>query len=129
MNILAVDYGKKNIGLAWYQDGIDVVLPFGRLKGKTEEERVTELAKLIESERIGLVAVGLPINLQSAETVNTRHVREFADKLQKQAKIKVEFIDERFTSAQADRMGNDGASRDEKAAMLILQTYLDRQTL
>ena len=37
----------------------------------------------------------------------------------------VEFVDERFTTAEAERMGKEGVSKDEKAAMVILQAYLD----
>ena len=42
----------------------------------------------------------------------------------KEIKTPIEFVDERFTSAEADRLGGE-ASRDEKAAMLILQSYLE----
>ena len=34
-------------------------------------------------------------------------------------------VDERFSSAAADRMEGSAASRDEKAAMIILQSYLE----
>jgi RNase H-fold protein (predicted Holliday junction resolvase) len=51
-------------------------------------------------------------------------VKEFVSKLKNETDIPVDFVDERFTSAEADRMGGD-ASRDERAAVLILQSYLD----
>jgi len=56
---------------------------------------------------------------------NTKKIREFVGELQKEIDAPVDFVDERFTSAQADSMGGT-VSRDEKAAMLILQSYLDK---
>lgn len=120
MNILAVDYGRKRIGLAWMQEGLDVVLPYGVI----ENGNITKLVKLIKEEKINKVVMGLPIGLDSNENKNTEKVREFADELQKKSDVALEFVDERFTSAQADRMEGD-ATRDEKAAMVILQSYID----
>jgi len=123
MNILAIDHGKKRIGLAWVQEGLDVVLPYGVIEGGVEE-----LVKLIKSENINKLVVGLPIGLDGKENQNTKRVREFADELKKKVNLPIEFVDERFTSRQADNMGGD-VSRDEKSAMLILQSYISRLSL
>ena len=121
MNILAIDYGDKRIGMAWAQTGLDVILPYGLIKGG-----VKELVSLIKKEHIDKLVVGLPVGLESQEeNMNTKKVRKFADKLKKETGLPIEFVDERFSSAQADSMGGE-VSRDEKAAMVILQTYLDR---
>jgi len=120
MNILGIDYGKKRIGLAWVQGGLDVVLPFG----VTEEEG---LPGLIKEEKIGKAVVGLPLGLDGGENDNTKRVRKFVDVLKMQTGIPVEFVDERFTSQQADRMEGGTATRDEKSAMVILQSYLDKK--
>ena len=37
MNVLAIDYGDKRIGLAWVQTGLDVVLPYGLITGGLKE--------------------------------------------------------------------------------------------
>ena len=65
-------------------------------------------------------------------------MREFATKLADRAGIPVEFIDERMTSVQAERavrsIGLKRSAREEKgridaaAAVLLLQTFLDRQS-
>lgn len=124
MNILAIDYGSKNIGLAWCQKELKVVLPFGCIAGKGEGGNGKELIELIEKEKIDKVVVGLPVGLGGGENENTKKIRKFVSELKKEIDVPVDFIDERFTSAQADRMGGE-ASRDEKAAMIILQSYLD----
>ncbi len=123
MNILAIDYGTKNIGLAWVETGLGVVLPYGVIKDKN----LAELAKLIKKENIDKVIVGLPFGLEKKENANTKKIKKFADDLKGLISIPIEFEDERFSSQAADRMGEGGASRDEKAAMIILQSYLGKK--
>lgn len=118
MNILAVDFGTKHIGLAWCDTAIGVILPFGQVKKD-------ELAELIKKEKIDKVVIGLPIGLDGRENANTGRVREFAAELRKEIAAPVEFFDERFSSQAADRLAGD-VSRDEKAAAIILEDYLKR---
>ncbi|MFZ2189933.1 MAG: Holliday junction resolvase RuvX [Candidatus Magasanikiibacteriota bacterium] len=119
MNILGVDYGRKRIGLAWAQTGLDVVLPFGVVGNKDE------LVELIKKEKINKVIFGLPLGLEdSSENDNTRRIRKFADEVKKATNLEIDFADERLTTVEAEEMGG-GVSLDEKAAMLILQTWLD----
>ena len=124
MNILGIDYGQKRIGLAWVQEGLDVVLPFGVIEHPDQDVVVTQLASTIASENIGRAVIGLPIAMDGSETENTKRVRTFVDALQKHTDVPIELLDERLSSKQADAMGGD-ASRDEKAAMVILQSYID----
>jgi len=119
MNVLGIDHGQKNIGLAWCDTGIGAVLPFGIIKGGN----LNELAKLIEDERITRVVIGLPLGLDNTENPHTALVRKFGEELEKRVVAQVVFYDERFSSAAADRMGG-GVSRDEKSAMVILEDYL-----
>lgn len=119
MNLLGIDYGKKRIGLAWAQVGLDVVLPYGVVGN------IDELVSLIKKEKIDKLVVGMPIGLDGKENVNTKRVEKFAEELKSKTGLAVEYVDERFTSAQADSMGGD-VSRDEKAAMVILSSYLER---
>ncbi|MCB9798324.1 Holliday junction resolvase RuvX [Candidatus Nomurabacteria bacterium] len=125
MNILAIDYGRKNIGLAWCQTGVDLILPYGVVKND-EAQVISELDKMIKSEGIDLVVVGLPIGLDGEENKNTATIREFGKDLSKTSGVKVEFVDERFTSQQADNTMGD-VSRDEKSAMIILESYLGQK--
>ncbi|MBT4120841.1 MAG: Holliday junction resolvase RuvX [Candidatus Magasanikbacteria bacterium] len=119
MNILGVDYGRKRIGLAWVQEGLDVVLPYG-VVGSLEE-----LVEFIKKERIDKVVLGLPLDMEEmTENDNTKRIRKFADEVKKQTGVEIDFADERLTTSEARQMGGD-ATLDEKAAMLILQTYLE----
>lgn len=124
MNILAIDFGTKRIGLAWMQSGVDVVLPFGVIADTSNKTRAKQLVDLIKEEKIDLLVVGLPVGVDGPkENFNTARVRAFVEEIRREVTIPIEFVDEAFTSAEADDMGGS-ASRDEKAAMLILQDYV-----
>lgn len=125
MNVLAIDYGKKKIGLAFARTGLDLVLPAGQISGHDNRVKREQIVEIIKEKKIDKLVVGLPLGLNGEENDNTRAVREFVEKLVKVYDIAVEFIDERFTSRQADRLGGS-VSRDEKAAMVILQDYLNK---
>jgi len=123
MNLLAIDYGQKNIGLAWVDTDMGVVLPYGKFETRNWK---SEIVTLIENEKIHKVLIGLPLGMDGEENVNTKRVRAFGDALESLAGVPIEYADERFTSQQADAMGGS-VSRDEKSAMVILQSYLERR--
>ena len=122
MKILSIDYGTKLIGLAKWSSDVDVILPFGVVKS------TNEVADLVKKEKFDKVIVGMPY---SAEKVNVKNknvvrVQKFIDQLQADINIKIEIVDERFSSQQADRMVGE-ATRDERSAMVILESYLQNQ--
>lgn len=123
MNILGIDYGTKRIGLAWVQDGLDVVLPYGLIESEDRQKNMDDLIQLVKDENIEKLVIGLPYGEEKQENENTKRIRSFADDIIGRIGIHVEFVGEEFTTAEAKEMGGD-ASLDEKAAMLILQSYL-----
>lgn len=120
MNILAVDFGTKNIGLAWCDTGIGAPLPFGVSKN------IGDLVKIIKNEKIDKIIVGLPVGMDGKENANTDRVKKFGLELQNLVDISVEYFDERLSSQAADRM-EGGVTRDEKAAMIILEDWLQKR--
>lgn len=120
MNLLAVDFGTKNIGLAWCDTQIGVSLPFGVV------DDIAGLIAIIENEKIDKVIMGLPLGLDGQNNVNTERVNRFAAEVKNKTKVSVELFDERFSSQQADR-SKGGVSRDEKAAMIILDDWLQKK--
>jgi len=126
MNLLGIDYGKKKIGLAYAVLGVDLVLPLGQISGSDDEVKREQIYKIIQEKKINKVVVGLPLGLKGEENENTYRVREFVQKLASLSEVEIELIDERYSSLLADRMGGT-VSRDEKAAMVILQSYLNKK--
>lgn len=126
MNFLAIDYGTKNIGLARASSSMDLVLPFGSVENSDHQLAIKKLVEIITSEKIDKVIVGLPAGLDGSENKNTIKVRSFAESLAKDITAPIEFVTEIFSSQAGDRMGA-GVSRDEKAAMVILEGYLAKK--
>ena len=81
--------------------------------------------------------MGLPLTPEGEESDWTRETRVYGENVGKRAGVPVTFVDERFTSARAERavreLGlkkkdrEDKARVDAAAAVLILQAFLDRR--
>ena len=80
------------------------------------------------------IAMGLPLNMDGTEGERALIHREFGEKLEKLSNVKVSFIDERLTSAEAEEILISSGVRREKrkelidkiAAQIILQTYMNQ---
>lgn len=132
MKILAIDYGTKNIGLALSDDSAKFAFAYGTLKtsGKTklaEQKIIEDLRNICEVENAGKIVVGLPLGLSSQNTGSTEKVFNFIKELEDQINLPVTTEDERLTTVQASKLGNQSAQNiDELSAQVLLQSYLDK---
>lgn len=124
MNILAIDYGKKYIGLALADDTLKIAMPYKVLENK--DSLVEDLIGIIKEEKIERVIVGRPIGLSGSETKQTKLTDTFINHLKKQVKIPVVGFDERLTSKMADKLLQNSKENHSVAATIILQDYLAR---
>ncbi len=93
------------------------------------------LAALAEEYEAELVLVGHPLSARGTATAMSERVEGFAAKLRRLVRCPVELADERLTSAQAERVLREAglsvakrrAARDRLAAVLLLETFLDRR--
>jgi putative Holliday junction resolvase len=131
---LAVDYGRKRIGLAISDPLGMIASPAGfitRREGKRPP--ITKiLARAQELEARGFV-VGLPLDGEGNETEWTAEVRALGAEIAKRTGMPVRFLDERFTTAVALRtmkeLGESTRGRrgdvDSLAATVLLQNALN----
>ena len=130
--ILAMDVGKKRIGLA-LSDILRVTaqgLPTFE-RGRIRDD-LAHLRDLIVEREIALLLIGKPLHMSGDESRQSECTREFAGRLSQFAKIPLVYWDERLTSAEAERMlkqaGASLAQRkkavDRLAAVLLLESYL-----
>lgn len=132
--ILALDYGLRRIGLAITDTNRTMVFPRPLLEHKGEAYVFEQLKKLITEEGVTAIVLGYPYDDRHVETSQTEKMRAFGVKLSEAVSVPVFFEDEKYTTAQAeallDSYGYDykekKTQRDSIAAMLILQSYLDR---
>jgi len=131
MKVLAIDYGTRRVGLAIGDTEVNLALPYGVIERTSDAELLTRLREIVAEEEIDLVIVGEPVTLSGTSSAQTKTSRAFADLLSAGLAVKVTLMDERLTSQRADAVTLGAAaptrSRDELAAMFLLQDYLERQ--
>lgn len=128
MKYLGIDYGGKRIGLAIGDDETHIAVPFETVEADSLKEAVAAITLLIKEENIEKIVLGLPISMSGKEGGQVEIVRKFGAVLEKESGIKVEYEDERRSSKAAEGLtkGLHMENKDAVAAMVILQTYLDR---
>jgi RNAse H-fold protein YqgF len=131
--ILALDLGKKRIGLA-ISDPLGITaqgLP--NLVRVRKRADLAALDQLVRERQVGLILMGNPINMRGDEGRQSGWVREFAQALEKRTGLPVKLWDERLTSVEANRvLRSSGISIEKRAAavdrlsaVILLQSYLD----
>ncbi len=134
MRILAIDFGRKRIGLALSDPGASLALPQPPLvrQGKGWWDG---LLGLIREHQVSEIVVGLPRNMDGSEGAAAEVCRKFADELKERSGATVSLLDERLSSQAASQALREGGlkARDQKgkldsvAASLLLQVYLQRR--
>lgn len=136
--ILGIDFGERRIGLAVSDPTATIAQPLPTLQRRRgKRPPVAAVAALAREHGAEAIVIGLPLTAEGEESDWTREVRSFGEKLARATGLPVEYLDERFTSAQAERVirsiGLKKQEREQKeridaaAAMLILQAFLDRR--
>ncbi len=131
---MGIDYGDKRIGVAMTDALCIISSPYEVFENRSEEQSLQHLNKLIKEFNVDEVAMGLPLNMDGSEGERAKIHREFGEKLASLSGIKVEYVDERLTSAEAEEILIQSKVRREKrkelidkiSAQIILQTYLNQ---
>lgn len=130
--LLAVDYGRKRIGLA-ISDAMGLtVQPLATIEGKSKVEELARLEQTARERGVTRIVVGLPLRLDGTEGSMAAEARRFARRLERALHLPVELVDERLTSwaarewkAAHPELGR-GRSEDEIAAAILLEDFLAR---
>lgn len=135
ISALGLDIGRKRIGVA----GCDRLglMASGLLTiyRQSFNQVVAELAVLVQDRQADVLVIGLPLTVAGEEGAQAKQVRRMATGLSKALDLPVIYIDERFTSLEAEELirNQGGSVRDDKglvdrkAAALILQRWLDER--
>ncbi|MCD8214816.1 MAG: Holliday junction resolvase RuvX [Clostridiales bacterium] len=138
MRILGLDFGSKTIGVAVSGETGGIAVGVETLRREREENlkaNVHRIGDLIKEYNIGIIVLGFPKNMDGSLSERCEKTLVFKDRLERTfKKVKVDLQDERLTSVQAEKaMAFAGVKSrrrkeivDEGAAVIILQTYLDR---
>ena len=143
--ILAIDYGKKRLGLALSDEHGVTSRPHATWTRINRRRDLSRLRELVREQRVRRIVVGLPLHLDGTPSEMSEEAKSFAGRVEKALGLPVEMMDERLTSWEASQImafenSNKSTRRDfsrraepkkpapldEIAAAVILRDYLDR---
>lgn len=130
---MGLDFGEKRIGAALSDSLAITAQPFTVIERQNLAADIKAIKALIQMHSVETVVMGMPLTLKGGQGPQAQRAAAFAGELKRAANICVEWVDERFTTAQGARaLSEAGESRrhqksriDQVAAQLILQAYLD----
>ncbi|MCL2305911.1 MAG: Holliday junction resolvase RuvX [Planctomycetaceae bacterium] len=131
--VAGIDYGTVRIGIAMSDPDRILSSPYETYPRKSEKADAEYFQRLVREEQVVQFVVGLPVHLSGEASEKSKEAMAFADWLKRQTGVPVDFVDERFTSVEAERYLR-GAKltnkkrkdrRDKIAAQILLATYLE----
>lgn len=133
--VLAIDYGKKRVGLA-VTDPSQIIA--NSLTTVPTHEIWDWLKIYLEKEKVEKVVVGYPRQMNNQPSEAVSFINPFLKKFQqKYPETELELFDERFTSQMAFQTMIDGGVKKQKrrdkamvdaiSATIILQGYLEQK--
>ena len=133
--ILAVDFGRRRIGLAVCDELQMTTTGLPTLHVRNLTEGIAGVAQVVDAESVEQVVVGLPLNMDGSQGEMARAAEGFAQSLGRICDTPICLFDERLSSAGAQSemrmMGIKNRKRkgtvDRIAAVLILETYLQHR--
>lgn len=135
MRILAVDPGSKRVGLALSDPSETIAQPLATVAAEPDETLATRLAQVARANEATRIIVGLPLRLDGTHGPEASAARRLAASIRQASGLPVELVDERLTTAAADRALIEGGVKrrqrrkdiDRVAATMLLQGHLDHR--
>jgi putative holliday junction resolvase len=131
--VLAVDLGSRRIGVALSDPTGTVAAPLDTIPHRERRKDLAAVSALARAHGVERIVLGWPRNMDGTSGPAARRAEAFAEALRRVAGVPVDLWDERLSTVAADRALRDAdvkrdrrrALRDQIAAALILQSYLD----
>src|SRR5580693_3510164 len=133
--ILALDYGRKRIGLALSDELQLTAQPLLVLNRVNRRDDLRRLREICRTQGVARILVGHPLHITGETGEMAEEAGRFAARLRKELGIEVDLVDERLTSWEAAQMiaetGSSSrrkeSSLDDVAAAIFLREYLERR--
>jgi putative holliday junction resolvase len=130
--VLSVDYGQKNIGLAYSDELGLTVQPLPSIPNSGNKDFVKKLRELVPRMDIGEIVLGIPLNMNGTRGEAVLRMEQLLEALKRTLDIPIIGFDERLSTVEALDLWKELSSRRQKkyrtvdslAAALILERYL-----
>ena len=137
MKCLGMDLGTRTLGLAT-SDRLGIISsPYKTIRYENIDWLVDEVLKIIKEQKIEVLVLGYPKNMNNTLGEAVERTNNFKSKLESKTDLEINLIDERLSTVEAtnyllnEDMSRKGRKRvvDAVAASVILDTYLRREQL
>ncbi|MEB3289897.1 MAG: Holliday junction resolvase RuvX [Leptolyngbya sp.] len=133
ISAIGLDIGRKRIGVAGCDRLGLMASGLTTIYRQSFNQVVAELTVIVQDRQAEVLVVGLPLTVAGEEGAQAKQVRRMATGMAKALNLPVVYVDERFTSLEAEALIRqqgqsiqaDKGLVDRKAAALILQRWLD----
>lgn len=133
MRTLGLDFGERRIGVAVTDPTGVLAQPLETIQCSRSggDVHLQRIAELVTDYEVGRIVVGLPLHLDGREGEAAGRARDFGEAVAERTRVAVEFLDERWTTLEAERVLRETGTRrrkgiDSVAAAIILRTYIER---
>ena len=135
MRLLGLDVGDRRIGVAISDDLGLTAQGLPTLERRNIRVDMAALQALIATHQVTEIVIGMPRNMDGSYGQRAATTEHFITRLEQACHLPCVRWDERLTTRQAERVLREAqqhrrkrkAVRDQIAAQLILQNYLDYQ--
>jgi putative Holliday junction resolvase len=130
--VLALDVGKKRIGLAVSDELGLTAQGIETLVRSRIRDDLAALDRVALEWNVKTLLVGKPLHMSGSESPQSEYTREFAERLARHLNLPLVYWDERLSSREAERLLREGGASvgqtrqavDRLSAILILESYL-----
>jgi len=132
--VLGVDLGQARTGVALSDELRMLAHPLETIENRSAEKVARRVRQIVAEKEVDCVVVGLPRHMNGSLGPAAEKAQQFVEKLRSLISCEVVTWDERLSTVAAERALRDAGKktretrniRDQVAAQIILQSYLDR---
>ena len=138
MKYIGLDLGSRTLGVAISDEMGILARTYDTLRFRDDdyEKAIEYTIDICKKEKVSTVVLGLPKHMNGDEGVRAQISFDFKAEIEKRSDIKVVLMDERLTTVIVDkamisanvRRKDRHEKKDEMAAVVILQNYLDKKS-
>ncbi len=138
MKYIGLDLGSRTLGVAISDEMGILARAYDTLRFYDDdyEKAIEYTIDICKKEKVSTVVLGLPKHMNGDEGVRAQISFDFKAEIEKRSDIKVVLMDERLTTVIVDkamisanvRRKDRHEKKDEMAAVVILQNYLDKKS-
>lgn len=133
MRILGIDPGEKRIGIAVSDPTGTLARPLQVIEHTNRQSDADAVAALALAEEVERIVIGMATDIEGKPNFSGRKAKRLAAAIRTKTDIRVEMWDESYSTRDAQRTrvtlglkrNTDNQHLDDRAAAIILQSYLD----